>query len=166
MIIIIVLEGLAIDWLNDRIYWTDSELNRVEVANIDGTKRAVLFSGLNNPRDIIVDPINKLVGIRLRLYIVCQPHTSVCPLFNVTGVIMCMYFLPTPIKIELSIIFNLLFLEFCFGLKHKRLSRLPLMVVTWSNFFLTFPIIYLGQLVWHWTYHLRLFTGLMQEHVV
>ena len=55
--------GLAIDWVSDRIYWTDSELKRIEVANIDGTKRAVLFSQLEHLRDIVVDPINKYVLI-------------------------------------------------------------------------------------------------------
>ena len=47
------------DWINDHIYWTDSELNRVEVANIDGSKRAVLFTGLQHPRDIVIDPIKR-----------------------------------------------------------------------------------------------------------
>ena len=41
-------EGLAVDWIAKKLYWTDcgdsdSEKNRIEVANLDGTNRKVLF---------------------------------------------------------------------------------------------------------------------------
>ena len=29
-------EGLACDWLNDNIYWTDSETQRIEVSSMPG----------------------------------------------------------------------------------------------------------------------------------
>uniref|UniRef100_A0A4W6FVJ7 Low density lipoprotein receptor-related protein 5 n=1 Tax=Lates calcarifer TaxID=8187 RepID=A0A4W6FVJ7_LATCA len=35
-------DGLACDWLGRKLYWTDSETNRIEVANLDGTSRKVL----------------------------------------------------------------------------------------------------------------------------
>lgn len=54
-------EGLAIDWISRRIYWTDSGKDTIEVASLeDPTKRAVLVNkGLINPRGIAVDPVQE-----------------------------------------------------------------------------------------------------------
>ncbi|XP_063053042.1 low-density lipoprotein receptor-related protein 5 isoform X2 [Engraulis encrasicolus] len=50
-------DGLACDWLGRKLYWTDSETNRIEVANLDGTSRKVLFwQDLDQPRAIALDP--------------------------------------------------------------------------------------------------------------
>lgn len=50
-------DGLACDWLGSKLYWTDSETNRVEVAELDGTLRKVLFwQDLDQPRAIALDP--------------------------------------------------------------------------------------------------------------
>ncbi|XP_047660030.1 low-density lipoprotein receptor-related protein 6-like [Tachysurus fulvidraco] len=50
-------DGLACDWLGSKLYWTDSETNRVEVAELDGTLRKVLFwQDLDQPRAISLDP--------------------------------------------------------------------------------------------------------------
>lgn len=50
-------DGLACDWLGKKLYWTDSETNRIEVAELDGTLRKVLFwQDLDQPRAIAVDP--------------------------------------------------------------------------------------------------------------
>ena len=50
-------EGIAIDWVTEKIYWTDSHLKLIEVVNLDGTQRSVLFwDNLDQPRAIIVDP--------------------------------------------------------------------------------------------------------------
>ncbi|XP_039176835.1 nidogen-2 isoform X2 [Crotalus tigris] len=52
-------EGLAIDHLRRTMFWTDSGLDKVESAKVDGTERRVLFaSDLVNPRAIAVDPIH------------------------------------------------------------------------------------------------------------
>jgi low density lipoprotein receptor-related protein 5/6 len=50
-------EGIAIDWVTKKIYWTDSHLKLIEVVNLDGTQRSVLFwNNLDQPRAIVVDP--------------------------------------------------------------------------------------------------------------
>ena len=56
-------EGLAVDWVASKLYWTDHRdsdwgTNRIEVANLDGTHRKVLFwENLGLPRAIAVDPL-------------------------------------------------------------------------------------------------------------
>ena len=50
------LEGLAVDWIHDKLFWTDSLKGTVEVAGLEGSVHAVLYSGLNFPRGIAVDP--------------------------------------------------------------------------------------------------------------
>ncbi|XP_056271674.1 low-density lipoprotein receptor-related protein 5 isoform X2 [Pseudoliparis swirei] len=50
-------DGLACDWLGRKLYWTDSETNRIEVANLDGSSRKVLFwMDLDQPRAIALNP--------------------------------------------------------------------------------------------------------------
>ncbi|XP_035257773.1 low-density lipoprotein receptor-related protein 6 [Anguilla anguilla] len=50
-------DGLACDWLGLKLYWTDSETNRIEVAELDGSLRKVLFwQDLDQPRAIALDP--------------------------------------------------------------------------------------------------------------
>ncbi|XP_059551953.1 nidogen-2 [Myotis daubentonii] len=51
-------EGLAIDHFHRTMYWTDSGLDRIERATLDGSERKALFhTDLVNPRAITVDPI-------------------------------------------------------------------------------------------------------------
>lgn len=52
-------DGLACDWIGKKLYWTDSETNRIEVANLNGTSRKVLFwQDLDQPRAIALDPVH------------------------------------------------------------------------------------------------------------
>lgn len=52
--------GLSVDWVTDKIYWTDDGNNRIEVANLDGTQRSLLiWEKLDKPRDIAVSPAGK-----------------------------------------------------------------------------------------------------------
>ncbi|XP_068005190.1 nidogen-2 isoform X1 [Melanerpes formicivorus] len=51
-------EGLAVDHLRRAIFWTDSGLDKIERARLDGSERQVLFdTELVNPRAIAVDPV-------------------------------------------------------------------------------------------------------------
>uniref|UniRef100_A0A8U7NHW7 Nidogen 2 n=1 Tax=Corvus moneduloides TaxID=1196302 RepID=A0A8U7NHW7_CORMO len=51
-------EGLAVDHLRRAVFWTDSGLDRIERARLDGSERRVLFdTELVNPRAIAVDPV-------------------------------------------------------------------------------------------------------------
>lgn len=50
--------GLAIDWIHDKLYWTDSGTSRIEVANLDGTHRKVLlWQNMEKPRAIALHPM-------------------------------------------------------------------------------------------------------------
>ncbi|XP_078360002.1 uncharacterized protein LOC144644397 isoform X2 [Oculina patagonica] len=50
-------DGIAIDWVAKKMYWTDGGYNMIEVAELDGSNRLTLFnSGLDEPRAIVVDP--------------------------------------------------------------------------------------------------------------
>ncbi|KAK3092564.1 hypothetical protein FSP39_004468 [Pinctada imbricata] len=50
-------EGIAIDYVSRNMFWTDSELDVVEVSRLNGTYRKRLFdSDMVNPRAIVVNP--------------------------------------------------------------------------------------------------------------
>lgn len=52
-------DGLACDWLGRKLYWTDAETNRIEVSNLDGSYRKVLYwMDLDQPRAIALDPFH------------------------------------------------------------------------------------------------------------
>ena len=50
--------GLAIDWIHDKLFWTDSGTSRIEVSNLDGTHRKVLlWQSMEKPRAIALNPM-------------------------------------------------------------------------------------------------------------
>ena len=52
-----VVDGLAIEWESDLIYWTDYTYKRVEVVTLHGKHRKVLIQGgLSNPRGLALYP--------------------------------------------------------------------------------------------------------------
>ncbi|KAL9988032.1 hypothetical protein ACROYT_G002429, partial [Oculina patagonica] len=51
------IDGLAVEWESDLIYWTDNTNKRIEVAQLDGeNRRSLITSGTRTPRGIVVDP--------------------------------------------------------------------------------------------------------------
>ncbi|KAK9885699.1 hypothetical protein WA026_012464, partial [Henosepilachna vigintioctopunctata] len=55
---VLSVDGLACDWFTNKLYWTDSEANRIEVATMDGKQRKVLFwTELDQPRTIALIPM-------------------------------------------------------------------------------------------------------------
>ncbi|KAL9950472.1 hypothetical protein ACROYT_G042970 [Oculina patagonica] len=50
-------EGLAVDWINKKLYWTDAGAKVIEAADFNGRHRlALITTELTNPRAIIVHP--------------------------------------------------------------------------------------------------------------
>lgn len=50
-------DGIAVDWINKKLYWTDTGNDMIEVADFDGTNRLQLIkTGLQEPRAIVVHP--------------------------------------------------------------------------------------------------------------
>ena len=50
-------DGLACDWVGRKLYWTDSGVKRIEVSDLDGSMRKVLFwDALDQPRAIALFP--------------------------------------------------------------------------------------------------------------
>jgi hypothetical protein len=61
-------DGLACDWIGRKLYWADSETDRIEVAELDGTSRKVLYwRAVDQPRSIALDPQHGLVVIYIVL---------------------------------------------------------------------------------------------------
>ena len=53
-------EALAVDWVGRNLYWTDYVLETIEVADLEGKNRAVLFTeNVTNPRAVSIDPSEK-----------------------------------------------------------------------------------------------------------
>ena len=57
-----VCRGLAVDWRTFQLYWTDESYDKISVSDLDGNNQSILiYSGLDVPRDIAVDPDNGYV---------------------------------------------------------------------------------------------------------
>ena len=56
-----ITENLAVDWLANNLYWTDSFWARIEVMDLDTRERAELVrTGSHSiPRAIVVDPMTR-----------------------------------------------------------------------------------------------------------
>ena len=50
-------DGIAVDWINKKLYWTDTGTDMIEVSDFNGTDRLELIkTGLEEPRAIVVHP--------------------------------------------------------------------------------------------------------------
>lgn len=51
------MEGLALDWLGDNIYWVDAGAKKIELSRTDGRfRKSLITSNLDRPRAIVLDP--------------------------------------------------------------------------------------------------------------
>jgi low density lipoprotein-related protein 2 len=50
------LEGIAVDWVGRKLYWLDRHSKSLEVAELNGTNRRTLKSGISDPRAVAVHP--------------------------------------------------------------------------------------------------------------
>ena len=49
--------GIAVDWLDKLLYWTDSRLNHIAVSRYDGKYRTILLRhNIIQPGSIAIDP--------------------------------------------------------------------------------------------------------------
>lgn len=62
-------DGIALDAVNRKLYWTDRWKKVVEMSELDGSQRkAIITNHLYMPFDIAVDPQNRSVCIGVRDY--------------------------------------------------------------------------------------------------
>jgi hypothetical protein len=53
------VNGLAVDWVANNLYWTDSRKRTIEVFNfVKRTRRVLIMDQLSSPRGIYADPVN------------------------------------------------------------------------------------------------------------
>lgn len=68
--------GIAVDWINDKLYWTDSKLSRIEMCELDGSRRKViLWKDIDKPRAIVVHP-NKTYVVNLVNYNIFSSYNT------------------------------------------------------------------------------------------
>jgi len=53
--------GLSLDPIGDRIFWTDLATHRIQSAALDGTDVVDVVTGLDTPTSISLDPLNSLM---------------------------------------------------------------------------------------------------------
>ena len=55
------VDGLSVDWVNGKLYWTDATLKHIEVYDMQTRIRRVLIRTGNSttPRAIVVDPATR-----------------------------------------------------------------------------------------------------------
>ena len=65
LLIIYFIEGLAWDWVSNKLYWSDACDNDIEVYDPQtGIRRVLVHTGSNSdPRQIVLDPINRYTHI-------------------------------------------------------------------------------------------------------
>ena len=55
-------DGIAVDWVTGKLYWTDAWAKKIEVSHMDGKdRRALIDTNLDMPRAIVLHPNTGLV---------------------------------------------------------------------------------------------------------
>ncbi|MCJ8750353.1 hypothetical protein PDJAM_G00263160 [Pangasius djambal] len=49
--------GLAVDWVNEVLYWASTSTGAVHAAALNGTRHTPLISGLSSPTAVAVQPL-------------------------------------------------------------------------------------------------------------
>ena len=49
-------DGIAVDWIGENVYFTESRGSRIDVVNLDGQYRHIVVDKLGSPRGLAVDP--------------------------------------------------------------------------------------------------------------
>lgn len=70
-------DDVAVDWVSNKLYWTDDGLDRIGVFDlIFGFRTSLINTGQNTkPRALVVDPINRFVTLLLYWYSIKLVHT-------------------------------------------------------------------------------------------
>lgn len=59
-------EGIAVDWIGKKLYWTDRIPGKIEVSELNGRNRAILISeNVHRPRAIVVHPKDRYICIHV-----------------------------------------------------------------------------------------------------
>lgn len=59
---LITSDGLAVDWIYNHLYWTDTGKNHIELSDLQGNMRKILIRDqLEEPRAIALNPLDGLV---------------------------------------------------------------------------------------------------------
>ena len=55
------IDGLSVDWVNGKLYWTDATLKHIEVYDMQtGIRKVLIRTGSSTtPRAIVVDPATR-----------------------------------------------------------------------------------------------------------
>ena len=67
-----IKDGLAWDWINDKLYWTDYSLDQIVMYDINTRYKVILFStNLVQPRRIVVDPTTRYIDLLVIMLLCC-----------------------------------------------------------------------------------------------
>ena len=77
-------DGIAVDWINKMLYWTDAHLKKIEVFDlIQGHRKHLFFTGENTtPRAIIVDPTTRSAWLVWAVSLMLLASTSILEIIN------------------------------------------------------------------------------------
>ena len=65
--------GLGVDYTHNHLYWADAKLDRIEMSDVDGQHRVVLFSQIHHPFGLAV-VIVYTVAMFLMFHVLCRGY--------------------------------------------------------------------------------------------